>query len=737
MIVLRWPRVALSVPAIYNRRARREIMTKMSMGKRRFHLIALALLCILPSACKTNEAGDNTGPIRVGIVTGLTGAEARFGHAQRLGYEMALEEINSAGGVLGRPFKLEYQDDTSRPEVAMAATEELADDLGIVAISGAFSSSSTFPSTAIANRYKVPMLVPTAVTDEITRQGYDWVFRVCAPAYSYGGAMLDFLTKAAGARRLAVVYENTQFGSSVAKATLEQAPGAGMEIVAFEAYDQGATDFTPLLTRVKSQNPDAVLMVSYLADAVLLMRQSKEIDFNPRVFTAGGSGFSLPDFLKGAGEAAEYTVSVTQWTPDAQWTGSREWAERFRARFGAEPAYHSVQTYVTLKILADAIVRAGTTERGAVREAIRATRMDSIFGPISFDEKGQNDHPVAITQVLKGKFVTVWPPSAAIRPPIAPVPTWTERGLPIAEQKEGGAPRAVDDVPATQKILQTVVSGLLTGGIYALIGIGLTIIFGVMRVVNFAHGAMVMAAMYATYFLYTGLGIDPFLSLLIVMPGMFLAGAAIQKVFIRPVLKAPERNQILLTEGISIVLINIALLAFTANYLTMTTSYAGASRSLGGVAVSLPQLAAFVIALLITAALYLFLMRSNTGRQIRATAQDAEAAQLLGINIHRIQSLTFGLGVAAAGAAGTLLMPIYYRVEPYAGSPFTLKAFVVVVLGGMGSVTGALIGGIVLGIAESLGAVYVSTGYKDVIGFVIFLLALTLKPSGLIGRSRV
>jgi branched-chain amino acid transport system permease protein len=286
-------------------------------------------------------------------------------------------------------------------------------------------------------------------------------------------------------------------------------------------------------------------------------------------------------------------------------------------------------------------------------------------------------------------------------------------------------------------MLQTVVSGLLTGGIYALIGIGLTIIFGVMRVVNFAHGALVMAAMYATYFLYTELRIDPFLSLLVVMPAMFVAGAAIQKAFIAPVLKAPERNQILLTEGISIVLINAALLAFTANYLTMTTSYAGASINLGGVSISLPQLAAFFIALLITGALYLFLMRSNPGRQIRATAQDAEAAQLLGINIRRVQSLTFGLGVAAAGAAGTLLMPIYYRVEPYAGSPFTLKAFVVVVLGGMGSVTGALIGGIVLGIAESLGAVYVSTGYKDVIGFVIFLLALTLKPSGLIGRSRV
>jgi branched-chain amino acid transport system permease protein len=581
------------------------------------------------------------------------------------------------------------------------------------------------------------MLCPSATTDEITRQGYGWVFRVCASASAYGRSLVDFLIKAVGAKRLAVVYENTQFGSSVARAALEQAPRAGIEVVTFEAYDAGATDFTPLLTRVKSASPDAVLFVSYLADATLLMRQSKEIDLNPRVFTAGGAGFSLPDFLKGAGDTAEYTISVTQWTPDAKWTGSHEWAENFRARFNYEPSYHSVQAYISLKILADAIERAGSTDRAAIRDSIRTSSLDSIFGPIRFDEVGQNDHPVAITQVLNGKFVTVWPESAALRAPVLPTPQWSARSAALSGAPASPDARSTGTVTGSEKLLQTIASGLLTGGIYALIGLGLTIIFGVMRVVNFAHGALVMVGMYSTYFLFAYLRIDPFLSLLIVIPAMFAVGALIQKTLIAPVLKAPERNQILLTEGISILLINIALLSFTANYLTMTTAYAGATLHVGGVSLSLPQMAAFAIAFIITAAVYLFLMRTSTGRQIRAAAQDAEAAQLLGINIKRVQALTFGLGVAAAGAAGSLLMPVYYRVEPYAGSPFTLKAFVVVVLGGMGSVTGALAGGIVLGIAEALGAVYVSTGYKDVIGFVIFLLVLTVKPSGLLGRSRV
>ncbi|MEW6209897.1 MAG: ABC transporter substrate-binding protein [Acidobacteriota bacterium] len=701
------------------------------MNPRKLLLSLLAVIALLAFGCRKEEKSVNSDSILVGVVTSLTGSEARFGAAQRQGYDLALEEINSTG-VLGKKIELVYQDDTSKDEAAMTAVDKFTENPNIVSIIGAYKSSATFPASAIANRYRVPMMVPSAITDQITLQGYEWVFRVCAPASRYGREMVDFLIRAAEVKRLAVVYENTQFGSSVAEAALKQAPAAGIEIAAFEAYDPGATDYTPLLTRVKSEHPDAVLFVSYLADATLLIRQAKEIDLNPKAFTAGGAGFSLPDFLKGAGETAEYTISVTQWTPDAKWTGSREWADRFRARFNAEPSYHSVQAYICLKVLADAIGRAGTTDRTAVRDAIRETRMDSIFGPISFDHTGQNDHPVAITQVLGGKFVTVWPESAAIRKPVLPTPPWGERS-------SGGTPQThrQEMVTGAQKFFQTLVSGLLTGGIYALIGIGLTVIFGVMRVVNFAHGALVMAGMYATYFIFTGLRVDPFLSLILVMPAMFAVGVGLQKVFIAPVLKAPELNQLLLTEGVSILLINIALIVFTGNYLTMTTSYAGATAQLGGVSVSLPQTAAFAIALGLTAAFYIFLMRTDTGRKIRATAQDAEAAQLLGVNIKRIQSLTFGLGVAAAGAAGTLLMPIYYRVEPNAGSPFTLKAFVVVVLGGMGSVTGALVGGIVLGIAESLGAVYISTGYKDAVAFVIFLLVLTLRPSGLLGKVKV
>jgi len=738
----------LSLPRIYNPRDsqfpgwnnRLTIwLTSLSIsGKNRTRtLIIAALLCCLGAqGCSNRLDRDGAEAIRIGIITSLTGAEARFGQAQKYGYEMALDEIN-ATGVLDKKLELVYQDDTSKPEVASLTVEKLADRDDIVSLIGAYSSSATFPATAVADRYRIPMMCPSAITDEITRQGYKWVFRLCAASSDYGRALIQFLREVADAHKLAVVYENTQFGSSVARAALDQAAKAGIDLVAYEAYDQGGTDFTPVLTRVKSTSPDAVLFVSYLADATLLMRQSKEIDLNPKVFAAGGAGFSLPDFLKGAGDTAEYTISVTQWTPDAKWTGSREWAEKFLKLFEYEPSYHSVQAYMCLKVLANAIEQAGSTDRSAVRDAIKSSKLDSIFGPIHFNDSGQNEHQVAITQVLNGKFTTIWPASAAISSPVLPTPQWSARGAITAGTNSQPEPHVAASISGAEKLLQTLASGLLTGGIYALIGIGLTIIFGVMRVVNFAHGALVMVGMYATYFLFTYAHVDPFLSLIAVIPGMFIIGVVLQKTLIAPVLRAPELNQILLTEGISIVLINTALLLFTSNYLTMTTSYAGAAFHFGDVSLSKPQIGAFLVALVITGIVYLFLVRTMTGRQIRAAAQDAEAARLVGVNIKRVQALTFGLGVAAAGAAGSLLMPIYYRVEPNAGSPFTLKAFVVVVLGGMGSVTGALIGGVVLGIAEAMGAVYVATGYKDVVAFVIFLLVLTLKPAGLLGKSKV
>jgi branched-chain amino acid transport system permease protein len=284
--------------------------------------------------------------------------------------------------------------------------------------------------------------------------------------------------------------------------------------------------------------------------------------------------------------------------------------------------------------------------------------------------------------------------------------------------------------------LQSLLSGVLIGGAYALIGVGLTIIFGVMRIINFAHGDLVMLGMYASYFLFTLGNVDPFVSIVFVFPLLFLFGAILQKTVINQVLNALPQNQILLTIGIGLILSNTMMLLFTSDYRIISTTYSSGSFQLGEISVSTPLLLSFVITAAVTAALYWFLLKTDTGQAIRATAQDRDAAQLMGVNVKRMSILATGIGAGLAAVAGSLISPTYY-IFPQVGQPFTLKAFVIVVLGGMGSVMGATVGGIIIGATESLAGAYISSGLKDLVVYVLFLLILLFKPAGLFGKSRV
>lgn len=392
-------------------------------------LLAIGLLgCSAPwPAPEPGPTPTSAGPIRIGIVTPISGSLARFGQAHLQGYDIALQETNAAGGVLGRPLKLIFEDDESVPEQAAAAVEKLAIDDQVPLIIGAYSSSATLLAAGMAERYQVPLIVPTAAADEITRQGYRWIFRIAAPSQIYTQTILDFMDQVDSPQRLAIVFENTSFGTSVAEAAERQARARGIAVVAYQAYRTGADDFRSLLEEVKAGRPDAVLFVSYLRDAVALMTQSRAVDLNPSMFAAAGAGFSLPDFPQLAGPAAEYTISVTQWTPDAQWSGVADFARRFEEKYGYPPQYHSAEAYTALLLAADALRRAGTPSRLALRDALRATNLTTIFGDIRFDERGQNHHPMLVTQIIDGQFVTVYPPEVAAQSPVYPVPGWSQR----------------------------------------------------------------------------------------------------------------------------------------------------------------------------------------------------------------------------------------------------------------------------------------------------------------------
>jgi branched-chain amino acid transport system permease protein len=280
---------------------------------------------------------------------------------------------------------------------------------------------------------------------------------------------------------------------------------------------------------------------------------------------------------------------------------------------------------------------------------------------------------------------------------------------------------------------QAVVSGILLGGMYALIAMGMTLVMGVMKIINLAHGALVMVGMYATYICFQQWGIDPYLGMFVAMPLLFLLGCLIQRFMINRLLHVesilPE-NQVLLTVGVMLVLTELVRLLFRSDYRSVATAYSGKTFFLGAVSVNVPMAAGFLIAMAFTCALHLFLTRTDLGRCIRATAQDREAALYMGVNAPRVTVITFGLGAALAAAGGSLLLPLFY-LWPDIGHLFTAKSFIITILGGMGSMLGALLGGLTLGVAESLGATYISMGYKDVVGLVIFLLVLLFLPGGL------
>jgi branched-chain amino acid transport system permease protein len=285
----------------------------------------------------------------------------------------------------------------------------------------------------------------------------------------------------------------------------------------------------------------------------------------------------------------------------------------------------------------------------------------------------------------------------------------------------------------TTLLWQACVSGVLVGGVYALVALGLTLVFGVLRIVNFAHGTLMMLGMYATFFLHSLAGVDPYLSVLLVGPAFFLVGVLLERGLVEPNLGAPESNLLLLTLGIALFLENGALVAFSPDYRSLRVPYLARSLLLGDAVVSLPRLIAFGCSVVLAVGLWLFLRHTDTGRAIRAAAEERDGALLVGIDIRRVYAIAFGIGAGLAAVAGSLVAPFLY-VAPDVGDVFNILAFVIVVLGGMGSFVGALLGGVVVGLAESLGAAVLPGSLKQLPIFALFVLILLFRPTGLTGR---
>lgn len=284
-------------------------------------------------------------------------------------------------------------------------------------------------------------------------------------------------------------------------------------------------------------------------------------------------------------------------------------------------------------------------------------------------------------------------------------------------------------------LAQALVSGILIGGVFALLSVGLTLIWGVMRIINFAHGEFLMVGMYVVYFLVANAGWDPYLTILVSVPTLFVVGAVIYRFTIQPILGHPAMNQIMLTIGLSLIMQNLAQVLFSANPLSVETAYSRITFNIGPAVVRVTQLIAFAGSGLTAVLLYLFLQKTDAGRTIRAASQNRTAALLVGVDVRRTYLLAFGLGSACLGVAASLMIPFYYT-SPFVGNFFGQISFVIVVLGGMGNFMGALLGGQIIGLTEAFGAAILPGSLSRVFTFAIFILVLLFRPQGLFGGNR-
>lgn len=283
-------------------------------------------------------------------------------------------------------------------------------------------------------------------------------------------------------------------------------------------------------------------------------------------------------------------------------------------------------------------------------------------------------------------------------------------------------------------LAQILANGILLGGLYAVMALGLALVWGVLNIVNLAHGAFIMLGAYAAWHLYTYLGIDPFLGLPLTALLLFVLGYALQRGLLNLVVRAPMFNTLLITFGLEVVLTYLAQLAFSADFRTINPPYAGSNVQFGGVVLPLVRLAAFGVAIVLTVGMWLFLLHTRLGRAIRATAQNLLAARLYGVEPRHLYAVTFGLGLALAGAAGALYGTVS-QINPYIGASLTAKSFAIAIIGGLDNPLGVIVGGLFLGIVESLTTLYIGPTFADVASFGILVLVLIVRPGGLLGKT--
>jgi branched-chain amino acid transport system substrate-binding protein len=382
--------------------------------------LIIALVLTLPSFVFAANA-----KVKIGFVNSITGPEAPIGESLTNGVILAIEDLKKQG----IDVDLIKEDDTGKPEKSMAAFEKLATSDHVGGVVGPYPSKCAAALAKLAEKYHVPIIIPVASKDDITRQGLKWTFRLSATTNDYATILLDMATTFGKPKTIAIINENTDFGTSGAKSAKEYAAKKHLTVVAEEAYAPGSPDYRSTLASIKGKNPDLVFMVSYVADAILLMRQSREIGLTPKAFLGAGAGFATEAFAKEQ-EISNNVFSSTQWTQDVKWPGTKEFAARYKAQFGKEATYHASTAYESMVIMGQTLAKA-KDDPARAKDLLDKGSWNGIMGVVKFADyagyTNQNNHQMLVEQIQNGQRVTVYPPAyVAGKKAVYPFPGWTK-----------------------------------------------------------------------------------------------------------------------------------------------------------------------------------------------------------------------------------------------------------------------------------------------------------------------
>jgi branched-chain amino acid transport system substrate-binding protein len=386
--------------------------------------VFIATLVVGINSCSKKESG----PIRVGVLLPLTGAQANFGEMEKNSYEMYREKVNSEGGINGRMLEFVYEDDTGKPDVGRSGAEKLITVDKVPLITGGYSSSVTFAACAVAQQNRVPFLVCTGSVDKITEpESFNltandgdkfYIYRLNPPVSEYASGLESMLTQVVKPKNVYILHENTSFGTEGAASFKNTCEKLGINVIDVKSYSGGTVDFKPLLQNVKKATPDMVYMISYVMDAALLMKQAREINFTPNLFVGAGAGYTMPAFKDNAGNASNGVLSATLWHQSLPIEGASEYYENYIKKFGGDgPDYHGAEGYSAAQVVAEVLKSTEDYTSEGLKKALDKVDMKTIFGPVkftSYDNKiHQNKMDTYVVQWIDGKLNLVWPKDLA------------------------------------------------------------------------------------------------------------------------------------------------------------------------------------------------------------------------------------------------------------------------------------------------------------------------------------